>query len=212
MRAVVWRLAHRVCGRKVSQVHAVVVGGVVWVVGVRAGVAAQRRRGDVGSLHLHLHEGGRLPDEGERVPADGVYAVRWRDGAPELAHAGGGGRVAGLALAAARRDGGWRVAQPGARAVRGGRDPGVGRPRLGLVGEWGGRDGVSRRAGGSWRRLLQFRRRLCLWLRVGYDRFSLGWLLADFRSPVFKPNLQYDKLFPCRSENICWLHLNSRLW
>ena len=124
MRAVVGRLGHGVCGWEVAQVHTVVVGGVVGVVGVRAGVTAQRRRGHVGCLHLHLDQGGRLSDEGERVPTDTVDTVRWRDGAPELAHTGGGGAVPGLPLAAARGDG-WRgVAQPGAGAVGWRRDPG----------------------------------------------------------------------------------------
>ena len=91
MRAVVRRLAHGVGGWEVSQVHTVVVGGVVGVVGVRVtGVAAQRRRRHVGSLHLHLDQGGRLSDQGERVAADTVDTVRRRDGAPELAHTGGG--------------------------------------------------------------------------------------------------------------------------
>ena len=135
MGAVVGGLGHGVSGRKVSQVHAIVVGGVVGVVGVGAGVAAQRRRGDVGSLDLHLYEGGRLSDEGERVPTDTVYTVRRGDGAPELAHTGGGSGVARLPLAAARGDGRGRISQPGAGAVRGGRDAGVGRPRLGLDGE-----------------------------------------------------------------------------
>ena len=122
MRAVVGRLAHGVGGWEVAQVHTVVVGGVVGVVGVRAGVTAQRRRGHVGSLHLHLDQGGRLPDEGERVPTDTVDTVRWRDGAPELAHAGGWSGVAGLSLAAARGDGRRGVAQSGAGAVSWRRD------------------------------------------------------------------------------------------
>ena len=112
-------------GREVAQVHAVVVRGVVGVVGVRVtGVAAQRRRRHVGRLHLHLDQGGRLPDQGQRVTADTVDAVRGRDGAPELAHTGGGGGVAGLSLAAARGDGRRGVAQSGAGAVRRGRDTG----------------------------------------------------------------------------------------
>ena len=162
MRAgIVWRLGHGVGGREVAQVHGVVVGGVVGVVGVWAGVTAQRGRGDVGRLDLHLDQGGRLPDEREGVSADTVYPVRRRDGTPELTHAGGGSRVS-LALAGARRDGRGRVAQPRARAVRRGRDPRVGRPRLRLDGEGRRRDGVPRRAGGRWRRLLQLRRRLGL--------------------------------------------------
>ena len=111
------------CGWEVSQVHTVVVGGVVGVVGVRVGgVAAQRRRRHVGSLHLHLDQGGRLSDQGERVTTDTVDAVRRGDGAPELAHAGGWSGVAGLSLAAARGDGRRGVAQSGAGAVSWGRD------------------------------------------------------------------------------------------
>ena len=136
MRAVVGRLGHGVCGWEVAQVHTVVVGGVVGVVGVGGGVTAQRRWRHVGRLHLHLDQGGRLSDEGERVPADTVDTVRRRDGAPELAHTGGGSGVARLPLAAARGDGRRGVAQPGAGAVSRGRDAGrVWRPSLGLDGK-----------------------------------------------------------------------------
>ena len=198
---IVWRLGHGVCGGKVSKVH-IVRGGVVGgVVGVRR-VTAQSWRGrrHVAGFHLHLDQGGWLAEQGTGVaPRDGVNTIGRSYWTPEVADTGDGGGVlrrGGVPVWAARGDGGGGVAgggqgaaQPRAGAVRRGGDARVRWPRLRLDGHGGGSDGVTVGAGAGWG-LLQLRRGFGFSLGIGYDGFSLGWLLSHFGTTVFEPNLE----------------------